>query len=100
MRKTDSEESLSSVDRAASPAKEDVKETKARKAKKETVDLTKIKDDERLVLDPNGKEWNGLYKEAKADMGNMAPSRCLRRPVERTVLTPVHGAGESKVQSE
>ncbi len=56
-------------DREGTPVKDEVK-PKA----KETIDLSKEKDDERLVLDPNGKEWNGLWKHAKAQMGGMAPS--------------------------
>jgi hypothetical protein len=32
-----------------------------------------VEDDEREVLDANSKEWDGLYKEAKAEMGNLPP---------------------------
>lgn len=74
LRKTDSDASLSSVDRAATPAKDEVKEIKVET--KKVVEPAKPKKDERPVLDPNGKEWNGLFKEARSEMGNMAPSEC------------------------
>ncbi|GMK54597.1 hypothetical protein CspeluHIS016_0111830 [Cutaneotrichosporon spelunceum] len=38
----------------------------------------------RPALDPNGKEWNALWKDAKAEMGGMAP---------------IHGEKDNKVQN-
>lgn len=67
---------------------------------KKVVEPVKPKKDERPVLNPNGKEWNGLFKEARNEMGNMAPSASPFDRVWEAVLTAVHGENESKVESE
>ncbi|CAK9786530.1 hypothetical protein CC85DRAFT_326115 [Cutaneotrichosporon oleaginosum] len=74
--------------RESSPAKDVPSRSSKPKAAKEqeTIDLSveKEKEEKRRVLDPNGKEWNALWRDAKAQMGGMAP---------------IHGDKESKVEN-
>jgi hypothetical protein len=47
--------------------------TKAKPKEKEH-EVIEVPDDTRDELDPNSKEWDALYKEAKGAMGNLPPS--------------------------
>ncbi|KAL1410218.1 hypothetical protein Q8F55_004223 [Vanrija albida] len=62
VRKVGSVSSLSSVDRASTPKEEDKPE-----------EVIKVADDVRESLDPNGKEWNKLYDDAKRAMDTAKP---------------------------
>lgn len=63
LRKSGSASSLSSVDRAATPPV------------KEVAEVIEVPEEVRDTLDPNGKEWNALYKDARTEMGNMPASK-------------------------
>ncbi|WOO78943.1 DNA polymerase delta subunit 4 [Vanrija pseudolonga] len=62
VRKVGSVSSLSSVERASTPKDEEKPQ-----------EVIKVADDVREALDPNGKEWNKLYDEAKRAMDTAKP---------------------------
>ncbi|BEI79583.1 hypothetical protein CcaverHIS002_0101120 [Cutaneotrichosporon cavernicola] len=61
---------------------DDVKDELPKSKKKVTP--PEPKKEQRPVLDPNGKEWNALWKEAMVEMGGMPP---------------IHGEKDNKVQN-
>lgn len=67
--RVDSAASLSSSIDAEEPA---VKVNKKKVEKKKEAAIT-VADDTREVLDSNSKEWNGLYEDAKVEMGGLKP---------------------------